>query len=210
MNGLDKIIPLIMNVGGGGGGGGGGSDAGTPLWQKILLGGMLGTGEVGNIIEERKRAAYQNQLMSLIKDPAKLTQMILKAQRPLDNSLVQSVGNRVQADLASRGLSQAPGIFGASEAQALAPFQQQNYNEAMNQVLTSLGLPGSTFRQPENLSPLLTQFLRSFRTGGGGGGGGGTTDTGLTLPQQVDVGTPSSGGSWFGDTPSADYGGVAA
>lgn len=198
MDGLDKIIPVIMNAGGGGGG----QDTGeAPLWQKLLLGGMLGTGEIGNIIEERKRASYQNQLLNLIKNPAALTQMILKAQRPLDNALVQAVNNRVQADLASRGLSQAPGIFAAGESQAIAPYIQQNYNEAMNQVLTSLGLPGGTFRQPQNLSPLLTQFLRMFRGGGGGGSPSltGGSDTGLTLPQPSDVGTPSSGGPWFGD-----------
>jgi len=202
MDGLNKLVSIFT-------GGGNASTGEQPLWQRLLLGGMLGTGEVGNILEERKRAEYQNQLLSLIKDPAKLTQMILKAERPLDNSLVQAVNNRVQADLASRGLSQAPGIFGASEAQALAPFQQQNYSEAMNQVLASLGLPGGTFRQPENLSPLLTQFLRSFGTKAPTGGGG--TDTGgLTLPQPVDVGTPSGGGPWFGDTVPSDTGGVWA
>lgn len=200
--------------GGGGGdilglGGGGGSDTSAPLWQKLLLGGMLGTGEIGNILEERKRAQYQNFVMNLIKDPAKLTQMVLKAQRPLDNALVQAINNRVQADLASRGLSQAPGVFAAEQSQAIAPYIQQNEQTAMQQVLASLGLPAGTFRKPENLSPLLTQFLRAFRTGGGGGGA--TSDTGLTLPSPADTGTPSSGGPWFGDVTLPDTGlGVAA
>lgn len=161
MDSLGALGP-ILGMGGSSDGGG------SPLWMKLLLGGMLGTGEIGNIIEERKRAAYQNQLMQLIKDPAKLTQMVLKAQRPLDNALVQAVNNRVQADMASRGLAQAPGVFAASQAQALAPFIQENQNAAMQQVLASLGLPAGTFRQPENLSPLLAQFLRTFRGGGGG------------------------------------------
>ena len=177
MDGLENLSSLFGGGGGSGGGimsllglGGGGDSGGAPLWQKILTGGMLGGGEIGNLIEEHKRAQYQNLLMSLIKDPAKLTQMILKAQRPLDNSLVQSVNNRVQGDMASRGLAQAPGIFAASEAQALAPFEQQNYNTALQQVMQSLGLPAGTFQQPQNMSPLMMQFLKMFPSGGGGGG----------------------------------------
>lgn len=208
-DGLDKLIPVIMSGGGGGGdilsglGLGGGSDTGAPLWQKLLLGGMLGTGEIGNILEERKRASYQNMILDLIRHPEKLTAMVLKAQRPLDNALVQAINNRVQADLASRGLSQAPGVFAAEQSQAIAPFIQQNEQTAMQQVLASLGLPSGTFRQPENLSPLLTQFLRTFRTATPGGGGG-ATDTGLTFPQPADTGTPSGPGPWFGDVTLPD------
>ena len=216
MDGLDQLGPLLGLGGGGGssgglggilsslglGGGSSGDGGGGPLWQKLLLGGMLGSGEIGNILEERKRASYQNFLMDLIKHPEKLTAMVLKAQRPLDNSLVQAVTNRVQGDVASRGLSQAPGIFAAEESQAIAPFQQQNYDKAMQQVLASLGLPGGTFQQPQNLSPLLMQFLRLF-----GGKKGGGTDFNITTGP-FDQPTKDSGLT-LGDTDYSQWG-VAA
>src|SRR5229473_394004 len=213
MDGLQNLGPLLSGGGGtgdfGGGGGsldailksvlsGGGDTAASPNWMKALLGGLFGAGEVGNVIEERKRAQYQSLLMDLINHPEKLTAMVLKAQRPLDNSLVQSINNRVQGDLAERGLSQAPGIFAASEAQALAPFQQQNQQTALQQVLASLGLPGGTFKDPQNMTPALMAFLRSFGTGGrakpSGGGSGSATE-----PSLIDIGGPDSGLSWFGD-----------
>lgn len=164
--GIDDILKQIL-----GGGGGGGGTSGSPLWMKLLTGGMFGAGEIGNIIEERKRAQYQNMLMDLIKNPAKLTQMVLSAQRPLDNALVQGTMNRVQGDMAQRGLSQAPGIFAASQSQALAPYIQENYGRAMEQVMRSLGLPGGTFEKPTDMSGSLMQFLRTFGSSGGGGGG---------------------------------------
>lgn len=160
-------------------------------WQKLLTGGMFGAGEIGNILEQRKRLAYQNFVMDLLAHPEKLAAMAAKIQAPLSNALVQGVNNRVQADMASRGLSQAPGIFAATEAQALAPYQQHNADVAMQSVLSSLGLPAGTFGQPANTSGALQMFLNSFKPGGGGGSSQSSlpgaitptiSDTGLTPP----------------------------
>jgi hypothetical protein len=135
----------------------------TQNWQKLFSGGLVGAGEVGNILEGNKAGQYQNFVMNLLKNPQLLAQMAAKIQQPLNNGLTQAVGNQVQGNLASRGLSQAPGIFAASESQALAPFYQQNQNTAMQAVLQSLGLPAGTFRPPTNLGPAMSLFLNSFK-----------------------------------------------
>ncbi len=140
----------------------------NPMFSKLLQGGVLGAGEVGNILEERKRLQYQNFVMDLLKHPEKLAAMAAKIQQPLNNGLVQAVDNRVQGDMASRGLSQAPGIFAASESQALAPYVQQNQNEAMNAVLQSLGMPAGSFQQPQNLSGIMSLFSQPLKAGSGG------------------------------------------
>lgn len=140
---------------------------------QILSGGAFGAGEVGNIIESEKQAAYQNFVMSLLKDPAKLQALVAKLQQPLNNGLTQAVGNQVQGNMAERGLSQAPGIFAASESQALAPFYLQNQNAALNAVMQLLGMPAGTFKNPSNNSGALGLFMKSLQGGGGDGGDGG-------------------------------------
>lgn len=132
-------------------------------WQKLLTGGMAASGEVGNILEEKKKADYQNFIMGILKNPAKLAQMTAQIQQPLSQGLTQSVDNGVQANLASRGLSQAPGIFAASEGQALAPFIQQNQQTALQAVLQSLGLPAGTFGSPVNTAPAFQAFMNTLK-----------------------------------------------
>lgn len=161
---------------------GGGDNGGSPGWEKLMTGGLFGMGEIGNIMEQRKKAAYQQMIMDLISHPEKLAAMAAKLQKPLDNGLVQSVNNRVQADMATRGLSQAPGIFGATEAQALAPFEQQNSDRAMQAVMQMLGMPAGTFGQPSNNSGALQMFLKTLKGGGGSSGTGSISDPGLTPP----------------------------
>src|SRR5215831_4757776 len=147
-------------------------------WQKLLTGGLFGAGEVGNILEARKRDAYQDFVMNILKHPEILAQMAAKIQQPLSMGLTQAVNNKVQADMASRGLAQAPGIFAGEEAQALAPFVQQNQQTAMNAVLSSLGLPAGTFGNPTNNTGALQLFLNSFKNKAGTGGAPSTSSSG--------------------------------
>lgn len=152
------------------------STGSSPLWQKLLVGGLLGGGEVGNILESVKQAKLQNQMgdyvkyvLGLTKNPAQISKLATAEAAPLSQALTQTVTNQVQGDMAERGLSQAPGIFAGSESQALAPFVQQNYNTALQAVLSQLGIPmqamqveGGSFKPAANLSPLLSQFLKLF------------------------------------------------
>ena len=140
--------------------------ASSPLWQKLLLGGMLGAGEVGNLLQTNKANSYTDFLTNLMKNPAQLSTMVNNATQPLSSALVAALNNRVQGDLAQRGLAQAPGIFATSELQALAPYQVQEQQMAQDQVLAALGLPGQVTninQPPQNLSPLMAGFLRTFQ-----------------------------------------------
>jgi len=157
----------------------------APLWQKILTGSLFGAGELGNIISSNKQNSYQNFLLNLLKNPGQLAAMINKVTQPLSGALVQNVNNQVQANMASRGLSQAPGIFAGTEAQALAPYVQQEQSLAQQAVLSSLGLPGqvSGLNNPQsNLGPALAMFLKSF--GGNTPFGGSSWNPNNILPPQ--------------------------
>jgi hypothetical protein len=188
MDGLSKIATIFT--------GGGSSGTNTPLWQKILLGGMFGAGELGNLLSEHKASALQDKqakyldyVTNLIQHPELISKMATAEAAPLSQALQQSIGNTVQASMAERGLSQAPGIFAASQAQALAPYQQQNYNTALNAVLSQLGIPISASsavqtQKPQDLSNLLSLFLKStakpIQTQ--------TSTPGVTLPTTSDTG----------------------
>lgn len=169
----------------------------------IISGGSFGAGEIGNILEARKKAQYQNYINDLMMHPEKLAALAAKLQKPLDNSLVQGVTNTVQGNMAERGLSQAPGIFAASESQALAPYVQQNENTALQTVMQMLGMPAGTFGTPQNNSGSLQLFLNSLKSrGGGGGGGGGNWWDNVTFPSD------SGGGLTFDPSTGGDFGSI--
>lgn len=129
----------------------------------LITGGTAAAGIGGNILEDVKRNNYQNYVMNLLKNPQALAAAIAKIQQPLNSGLTQAVGNQVQGNLAERGLSQAPGIFAASESQALAPFYQQNQNTATQAFLSSLGMPAGTFGAPANTSGAMGLFMNSLK-----------------------------------------------
>lgn len=220
MDGLSSLAKIF--TGGGGGGGltppfAGGSIPGVssgtdPLWQKLLLGGLFAGGEVGNLLESQKRSALQNKqaqylnyVTNLVKDPAAISRMATSEAAPLSQSLVQSVNNQVQGDMAARGLAQAPGIFAASQSQALAPFVQQNQNTALEAVLRQLGIPisaGSTmqFSAPGNMTNLLSQFLKSTQARPIGAA---PVAPGITLPTSgSNQSGITAGDDWWNTNPS--------
>ena len=142
-------------------------------------------GLVGNLLGQQSQNAYTNQqtayqayLQNLAKNPAALSAMINKATLPLSGALVQGVNNQVQGDLASRGLSQAPGIFAATEEQALAPYLLSQQDQARQQVMQQLGLgqgqqPPAVFPGQSNMTAALMQALKF---------GGSQPQSGLTIP----------------------------
>lgn len=168
----------------------------NPIAGPIASGASLGLGEIGNLLAGRAAdkqasdlAAQEKRIQNLT--PAQLTGLVTSAEKPIDNALVQSINNSVQADMASRGLAEAPGIFAAGESQALAPYVQQNYQTALNQVLQQLGLPlsyANTLAQflpkQQNLTPAMQLFLQQLSRlkGANASGGSGFPTTGPNLP----------------------------
>jgi hypothetical protein len=141
--------------------------------EKLAGLGLAGAGLGGNIAAEHDRSkelAYlqQQQQANASLTPAQLAAKVSQATAPLNAGLVQGVENQVSGSLAEQGLSEAPGIQASVLAQALAPYQQQNQNTALQLVMQQLGLPiqyGQAIlgNQPQqsNLTPLLAMLMRN-------------------------------------------------
>lgn len=192
-----------------------------------IEGGAAGAGMIGNLINSIQRGQQVSSLQSAEKKfanltPQQLSGMVTKAEAPLSQDLLQNVGNLVQADVAGRGLAESPGVFAATETQALAPYQQQQQQLALQLVMKQLGLPieyaqailGATGGQ-SNIAPLLALLQK-----GGGGPTGGVPGsvpndpTSANLIQQIIASQAQSNpglasGGWTGDAGTlADSGGV--
>lgn len=106
--------------------------------------GATGAGEIGNLLNNRERNQelnYVKQQQATLANPTQLAQQVAAATQPLDKGLTEAVGNQVSGTLAEQGLAQAPGIQGTVLAQALAPAELQEQQNALQIVMTRLGLP---------------------------------------------------------------------
>jgi hypothetical protein len=150
------------------------------------LGGVTaGAGLIGNIINSITRGkqisnleSAENKFANLT--PEKLAGLVSRAEQPLDASLVQNITNLTQADMASRGLSQAPGIFAAEESQTLAPYKLQEQQNALQLIMKQMGLPieyaDAILRSVgpnADISRILAMLMNQNNPAPGGGGGGG-------------------------------------
>ena len=184
------------------------SGAGSSLFKIGELG-LTGAGLAGNISAEKQQQDAYNlakKQEQTLPDPTALAKQVSAATQPLNAGLVQGVENTVSGNLAEQGLSQAPGIQAATLAQALAPFEQQNQQQALQLVLTRLGLPLSYIQtmlanQPKqtNLSPLLALLTRQNNPSPTGTGGSTSLSTpndflNLTYPQTSQAPPPDTGG----------------
>jgi hypothetical protein len=172
-----------------------GSPAGKGLGELAGLG-ATGAGLAGNISADKQRAAAASAAeKNMNLTPQQLSAMVTGAETPLNANLVQAITGNVNSNLATQGLSEAPGLIATAESQALAPFQQQNQHTALQLVLQKLGLPAEFLKSippNSNLSPLLAMLFKGFGGPTGGGGGGFPT----TGPNPSQIGTPPI----FGDT----------
>jgi hypothetical protein len=126
--------------------------------------GATGAGLFGNLSADRQRAAAAKQAQANMNlTPQQLAAMVSGAEQPLNRGLVQAVTSNVDASLAEKGLSQAPGLIATTESQALAPFMHENQQTALALVLQKLGLPAEfarTIPQNANLAPLLALLFK--------------------------------------------------
>jgi len=139
---MEQLTNMLGSVGSFFGGSGSAASSIAPLAQ--IGTGVAGT--IGNIEGNNTKNSVLQQQMDYTKQlqamtPTQLASGIQQLQQPLSANLTNSVGNTVQGQLAERGLSQAPGIYGSSLAQALAPYQLQEQQLATNAYLQKLGLP---------------------------------------------------------------------
>jgi hypothetical protein len=193
----------------------GGSSPGQGLGDLGALGG-LGAGLFGNISNAITRSQQLNNINSAEKaasNPTALAAQVASATQPLNQGLVQSVGNTVSGSLAEQGLSQAPGIQATELSQSLAPFEQQNQQTAMQLVLQRLGIPiqgaqailgslGNT-----NLAPLMALLFGKQGSPGMGQGFGnfGINQPGANLPGGLNPASLLGLGSQLGDDELNSY-----
>jgi hypothetical protein len=195
---------------------GGGQQGGMGNLGKILLTGLAGSGIVGNVLQSIQQSQQLNKVKSIESlTPQQLAAKVSAATQPLSAGLTQEVGNIVQANMAERGLAQAPGIFAAEEAQTLAPFYQQNQQTALELISRQLGIPVQVLQamysqRPNDLTNLFMKLIYgnqqpgttnipglTFPTGGSSGGGGSTQGPwiypGGTAPTFPDTSSSSIG-----------------
>jgi hypothetical protein len=153
-----------------------GSPAGKGIGELAGLG-SAGAGLIGNLDAEKQRQQTLNTIKSneaLLANPQALASDVAQTTQPLNANLVQSVGNSVNANLAEQGLSQSPGITASVLTQSLAPYEQQNQQQALTILMQRLGLPIEYGKAllgglptSSNLAPLLALLQKSAGSGTG-------------------------------------------
>jgi hypothetical protein len=170
--------------------------------------GATGSGLIGNLMADQQRSAAASAAQKNMQlTPQQLSSQVSSATQPLNAGLIQAVTGNVNANLAEQGLSESPGLIATAQSQALAPFQQQNQQTAMQLVLQKLGLPAEFARTiPPNAN--MSQLIALLMRGSGGGtptgtpfGGGSTATTGPNL-SQLGQPDPSSVGDFSSIFPS--------
>jgi hypothetical protein len=184
----------------------------SPAFGPAVSGGTLALGEVGNLLAGRQQQNAYNAVTKMT--PDQIARDAARTAAPLDRALTQSVTNQVSGDLASRGLSQAPGILASTESQALAPFVQQNYLAALQSVMEKLGLnlnAAQLLPKGQNLTPAMMLFLQQMqklKQTNANAGATPPTFPNTTLPQGPPQFPPPPEGTVFGPPPEADLSGL--
>jgi hypothetical protein len=124
-----------------------------------------------NLYNQYQNQQYQNQLRSYAQDPAKMNAYAAQFTQPLTAGLTAGVANQAQGYLASRGLSDSPQISQQVEAQAIAPYIQQNQQQGYQDALQALQVGGGAIPPQLQQQQSLAALAKAFSQWGGGGGG---------------------------------------
>jgi hypothetical protein len=119
---------------------------------------------------------YQNKLRTYAQDPTKMNAYADQFTKHLNAGLTTGVANNTQSYLAQRGLTDSPQISEQVEAQAIAPYVQQNEQNGYQDALSALNLGGgaSSSSSSSSSSPLLALMMMNNKSGGSSGGGMGS------------------------------------
>jgi hypothetical protein len=127
---------------------------------------ILNVAQVGstgyNLYNQYENQKYQNTLRSDAQNPAKVTALAEGYTQPLTAGLTAAVNNQTQAQLAQAGLSESPQIAQTVEAQAIAPYIQNNQNQGYNLALQALGLGGGAIPPAQQQQNSLSALAKAF------------------------------------------------
>lgn len=182
-----------------------GNFLGSTAGKGILGLGTAGAGLVQNLMAARQANQKQKFVQDLITNPAKFNALVAQTEQPLSKGLTTDVARQAQAFGAERGLGSSGPVMQDVFAQALAPYQQQEQQMAINSLLSRLG----TYAQTPTMRPVdVSSIFKALSMGGGGAGGSYPplpADIGTTGYNVPDV-TPGFAGSATID-PTVDVGG---
>ncbi len=131
-----------------------------------------------NLYNQYQNQQYQNTLRSDAQNPAKVTALAQQYTQPLNAGLTAAVDNQTQAQLAQAGLSESPQIAQTVEAQAIAPYIQNNQTQGYNLALQALNLGGGAINPATQQQNSLSALAKAFSQ--------------LNGPQQVGQQTPGT------------------
>lgn len=120
-----------------------------------------------NLYNQYQNQQYQNNLRSYAQDPAKLNAYAAQFTQPLNAGLTAAVNNQTQAQLAQAGLSESPQIAQTVEAQAIAPYIQQNQQQGYSNALQALNLGGGAIPPGQQSAANLSALTKAFSQLGG-------------------------------------------
>jgi hypothetical protein len=115
-----------------------------------------------NLYNQYQNQQYQNQLRSMAQDPTKMNAYAAQFTQPLTAGLTSGVANQTQGYLASRGLSDSPQISEQVEAQAIAPYIQQNQQQGYQDALQALSVGGGAINPALQQQNGLTALTKAF------------------------------------------------
>lgn len=98
-------------------------------------------------------------------NPARLAQNAIRDTLPINRQLAYQVGQAEDANLAAKGMSQAPGATAAGQAAALAPYAQQNQEMGQRMALAGAQIGQNGLQFPFSMSsPDYLQTLNELGT----------------------------------------------
>jgi hypothetical protein len=125
--------------------------------------GVAGIGSTAyNMYNQYQNQQYQNLLRSYAQDPTKMNAYAANFTQPLNAGLTSAVANNTQGYLASRGLSDSPAISQQVEAQAIAPYVQQNQQAGYQDALLALQVGGGAVNPNNQSASSIAQLAKAF------------------------------------------------
>jgi hypothetical protein len=115
-----------------------------------------------NLYNQYQNQQYQNNLRSYAQDPAKMNAYAAQFTQPLNAGLTSAVANNTQGYLAQRGLTDSPAISQQVEAQAIAPYIQQNQQSGYSNALQALGLGGGAVNPNNQSAASIAALAKAF------------------------------------------------
>ena len=125
-----------------------------------------------NMYNQYQNQQYQNQLRSFAQDPAKMNAYAAQFTQPLTAGLQTGVANNTQAYLAQRGLSDSPEIAQQVQAQAIAPYIQQNQQNGYQNALQALQVGGGAVNPNTQSANNISALAKAFAALSGPGSAG--------------------------------------